>query len=98
MPTGPIGVDAAVLRVLLRRLTELSDEANGVTDAVLGHLPDAGPGLAETTVIDLSSGLVESFSALADSLSETHRSVSRAGQRYVDVDLTVVRDLNRAAR
>ena len=45
MPTAPTPVDPAVLRVLLRRLTELEVEAHGVTDAVLGHLPDAGPAI-----------------------------------------------------
>jgi hypothetical protein len=103
MPTAPTPVDPAVLRVLLRRLTELEVEAHGVTDAVLGHLPDAGPAMAETTVIDLASGLVDAFSGLADSVARTRRTLAESQspslpQRFVDVDLTLVRDLDEVRR
>jgi hypothetical protein len=91
-------VDPALLRALLRRLSELEGEANGVTDIVLGHLPEPGPGLAETTVTEVSSGLVGSFSTLADSVAQTRRIVATGRHRYVDVDLTVVRDLDGVAQ
>jgi hypothetical protein len=98
MTTRATEVDPAVLRALLRRLGELEDEAHGVTDAVLNHLPYAGPGMAEVTVAEVGAALVDAFSHLADSVTETRRAVTASSERYVDVDLTVVRDLDRLAR
>jgi hypothetical protein len=106
MPTGPTEVDPSVLRALLRRLSELEGEAHGVTDAVLGHLPYAGPGIADATVREVGADLVDAFSRLADSVAVTRRSLRDTEQQYVDVDLTVartidltvVRDLDSAAR
>jgi hypothetical protein len=98
MPTAPAEVDPAVLRILLRRLNELEGEANGVADVVLGYRPNAGPGIAEVTVSEVAAGLTDAFSTLADSMAMTRRSLSGSHRRYVDVDLTVVRDLDGAVR
>jgi hypothetical protein len=96
MPTGPLEVDPAVLRLLLRRLSELEGEAHGVRDVVLGYLPDAGPDIAQATLAEVSVGLSDAFDTLAESVAQTRRSVTGAHRRYVDVDLTVVRDLDEA--
>ncbi|MDP9221240.1 MAG: hypothetical protein M3P23_12005 [Actinomycetota bacterium] len=98
MPSAPTPVDPAVLRVLLRRLSELEVEAHGVTDAVLGHLPHAGPAMAEATVTDLAAGLADAFSGLADSVAQTRRALAATQQEHVDVDLRVVRELDRVRR
>jgi hypothetical protein len=98
MPTASPPVDPAVLRLLLRRLSELEGEANGVTDVVLGYRPDAGPGIADVTVAEVAAGVTDAFSTLADTVALTRRSLTRSNRRYVDVDLTVVRDLDGAVR
>jgi hypothetical protein len=91
MPTGPTEVDPTVLRALLRRLSELETEAHAVTDAVLGHLPYAGPGIADATVREVGADLVDAFSRLADSVAITGRSLATAQQRYVEADHAVGR-------
>jgi hypothetical protein len=98
MPTAPAQVDPAVLRLVLRRLSELESEASGVADVVLGYRPDAGPGIADVTVSEVASGLTDAFSTLADSVALTRRSLTGSHRRYADVDLTVVRDLDGAVR
>jgi hypothetical protein len=98
MTTGPTQADPAVLRLILRRLTELENEANGVADVVLGYRPDAGPGIAEVTVSEVAAGLTDAFSTLAGSAALTRRTITGAHRAYVDVDLTVVRDLDGAVR
>ena len=91
MPTGPGDVDPEVLRVLLRRLTDLEGEAHGVTDTVLGHLPYAGPGIPDATMAEVGTGLVDAFSTLGDSIGLTRRAlVAARHRRPVDIDLTVV--------
>lgn len=91
MSAGTTQVDPAVLRVLLRRLDELETEAQGVAGTVLGHLPDAGPGIAQATVAELATGLSDAFATLANSIATTRR---HAGpplpQRPVEIDLRVV--------
>jgi hypothetical protein len=98
MPTAPVPVDPAVLRLVLRRLGELESEANGVADVVLGYRPNAGPGIAEVTVSEVAAGLTDAFSTLADCAALTRRSLTGSHRRYVDVDLRVVRDLDGAVR
>jgi hypothetical protein len=98
MPSGVTQVDPTLLRVLLRRLSELETEAHDVTGAVIDYLPDAGPGIAQATVVEVASGLTEAFSTLAESLVLTRRVAGGAHRRPVDIDLTVVRDLHVAVR
>lgn len=94
MPHGRTEVDPAVLRLLLRRLTELEGEAHGVTDSVLGHVPYAGPGIPDTTLTEVGTALVEAFSTLGDSLGETRRTLAEAHPEAVEppavIDLRVV--------
>ncbi|MFL6100379.1 MAG: hypothetical protein ACJ71T_10540 [Actinomycetales bacterium] len=95
MPVGTTQLDPALLRVLLRRLGELEAEAHDVTDAVLGYLPNAGPGIAQATVAELASGLTDAFTTLGDSVAVTRRAAGRnLPQRPVEIDLTLVRDLD----
>ena len=91
MPIGPTQVDPAVLRLLLRRLTELEGEAHGVTDTVLGHVPYAGPGIPDATVAEVSTALVDAFSTLGDSVGQTRHLLAGADERRVEIDLRVVR-------
>lgn len=98
MTTARPEVDPAVLRVVLQRLNELDAEVHCVTDAVLDHLPYVDAGVAAPTISDVGNGLIDAFTMLADSLGETERLVSSAGQRRVVIDLTAVKDLDRAAR
>jgi len=97
MPVGTTQVDPAVLRVLLRRLGELEAEAHGVTDAVLGYLPNAGPGIAQATVAELATGLTDAFTTLGDSVALTRRVAGRnLPERPIEIDLTLVPDLDEA--
>ena len=99
MPVATTQVDPAVLRVLLRRLGELETEAHGVTDAVLGYLPNAGPGIAQATVAELATGLTDAFTTLGDSVEVTRRVAGRnLPERPVQIDLTLtlVPDLDQA--
>jgi hypothetical protein len=92
MPSGVTQVDPTLLRVLLRRLSELETEAHGVTEAVLQYLPDAGPGIAQATVAEVASGLTDAFDTLASSVALTRRLAGGAHRRPAGIDLTVVRD------
>jgi hypothetical protein len=98
MITARPEVDPAVLRVVLQRLNELDAEVHGVTDTVLDHLPYVDAGLAAPTIADVGNGLIDAFTMLTDSLGETERLVSSAGQRPAVIDLTAVADLDRAVR
>jgi hypothetical protein len=90
MPTSRSNVDPAVLRLLLRRLTELEGEAHGVTDTVLGHVPYAGPGIPDATIAEVGTALVDAFSTLGDSLGQTGRVLADAQEPPAEIDLTVV--------
>src|SRR3954447_10096439 len=90
MPSGRSTVDPAVLRLLLRRLTELEGEAHGVTDTVLGHVPYAGPGIPDATIAEVGTALVDAFSTLGDSLGQTRRVLADAQEPPAEIDLTVV--------
>jgi|SRR5689334_1760355 hypothetical protein len=94
MPFGPTVVDPAVLRLLLRRLTELESEAHGVTDTVLSHIPYAGPGLPDTTVAEVGTALVEAFSTLGDSVGQTRDALADTTAPTVEppaeIDLRVI--------
>jgi hypothetical protein len=92
MPSGVTQVDPTLLRVLLRRLTELETEAHAVTDAVIQYLPDAGPGIAQATVVEVASGLTDAFDTLVASVALTRRLAGGSHRRPVGIDLTVVRD------
>lgn len=114
MSSGPTAVDPAVLRTLLRRLSDLEEDANGVTDTILSHLPVTDPGLAVGTVGEVGAAIVDAFSHLADSVAQTRFGVlasqaagdARVGTvgRVIDltderiVDLTRVRDIDEMAR
>jgi hypothetical protein len=98
MTTARPEVDPAVLRVVLQRLNELDAEAHGVTDTVLDHLPSVDAGVAAPTISDVGNGLIDAFTTLAESLGETERLVSSAGQRRVVIDLTAVEAFDRAVR
>jgi hypothetical protein len=98
MPIAATDVDPTVLRLLLRRLSELESESHGVADVVLGYRPNAGPGIAEVTVSEVASGLTDAFSTLAGSVALTRRTLTGSHRRYADVDLTIVRDLDGAVR
>jgi len=97
MPIGPTQVDPAVLRLLLRRLTELEGEAHGVTDTVLGHVPYAGPGIPDATIAEVSTALVDAFSTLGDSVGQTRHLLAGAAdaahgtERRAEIDLRVIR-------
>lgn len=96
MPSGVTQVDPTLLRVLLRRLSELETEAHGVADAVLKYLPDAGPGIAQATVAEVASGLTDAFDTLASSAACTRRLAGGGHRRAFGIDLTVVRDWDNA--
>jgi hypothetical protein len=98
MTTAGPRVDPAVLRVVLQRLTELDAEVHGVTDTVLDYLPYVDAGAAADAIADVGDGLVDAFALLAESLSDTQRLVSDARQRPVEIDLTTIEKLDRAAR
>src|ERR1700710_932969 len=90
MPTAPTPVDPAVLRVLLRRLTELEGEAHGVTDTVLGHVPYAGPGIPDATIAEVGTALADAFSPRGASIGQTRRVLADANEPPAQIDLTVV--------
>jgi hypothetical protein len=91
-------VDAAQLRVVLQRLTELDAEVHGVTDTVLDYLPYVDAGAATETLADVGNGLVDAFALLADRLSETERLVGNEHQRPQEIDLTAMDKLDRAVQ
>src|SRR6476646_7907931 len=95
MPFGLTEVDPAVLRLLLRRLTELEGEAHGVTDTVLSHVPYAGPGIPDTTIAEVGTALVDAFSTLGDSIGQTRLALTDAHARTAgppaEIDLRIVR-------
>ncbi len=91
-------VDAAQLRVVLQRLTELDTEVHGVTDIVLDYLPYVDAGAATETLSDVGNGLVDAFALLADRLGETERLVGEERRRPLEINLTAMDKLDRAVQ
>jgi hypothetical protein len=96
MPRVPEPADSEAFRPVLLRLALLDAEVQAVTQTVLEELPALEAGPAQQTLSDIGDALVDAFSTLADSLEETHR-LAGGRVRPRDIDLTVVRPLDRVA-
>ncbi len=96
MPSVPEPADPEAFRPVLLRLAQLDAEVRAVTQTVLEELTCLEAGPAQQTISDIGNAVVDAFATLADSLEETHRMVGGRPDRQID--LTVVRSLDRLAR
>jgi hypothetical protein len=97
MPSVPEPADVEAFRPVLLRLALLDAEVQAVTQTVLEELASLEAGPAQQTVSDIGNALVDAFATLTDSLEETHR-LAGGSTRPREIDLTVVRPLDRVAR